>query len=192
VGQDFNRFPQYPIVVILSSEKDFRMVNNVPDFVAGLYDGEIRVPVNFAKVPLSTFKAIIFHEYTHALIYDIAGQACPIWLNEGIAMRQMRSTDLVATDLLRKALISGNVIPMEKLNDRSGIWNNPEYVNLTYAQSWIMAEYLLSRWNYKQMIEILLRLRSGDSFETIIQKDMNRTMLQFAVEWKTFGLARIH
>lgn len=191
VGQDFDRFPQYPIVVILSSEDDFRMVNKVPDFVAGLYDGKIRVPVNFSKVPMSTLKAIIFHEYTHALIYDIAGHACPIWLNEGIAMLQMRTTDLVAVNLLRKALLSGDVISLEKLDDRTGIWNNPAYVNLAYAQSWIMAQYLFTRWNYRQIKNVLVRLKNGASFTAIIGEDMNRTPAQFEQEWKTFALHRI-
>jgi hypothetical protein len=167
------------------------MVNKVPDFVAGLYDGKIRVPVNYSKVPMSTLKAIIFHEYTHALIFDIAGNACPIWLNEGIAMRQMRTTDLVATDLLSNALKSDNVIPFEKLNDRSGIWNNPTYSNLAYAQSWIIAEYLFSRWNYSQIKKVLVRLKTGDQFATIIKEDMNRTPAQFEQEWKAFALNKI-
>jgi tetratricopeptide (TPR) repeat protein len=191
VGQDFDRFPQYPIVVILSSETDFRMVNKVPDFVAGLYDGKIRVPVNFSKVPMSSLKAIIFHEYTHALIFDIAGNSCPIWLNEGIAMLQMRTTDLVATDLLSNALKSGKVIPLEMLNDRSGIWNNPTYINLAYAQSWIIAEYLFTRWNYSQIKKVLVRLKSGDQFATIMKNDMNRTPVQFEQEWKAFALNKI-
>jgi hypothetical protein len=36
-----------------------RLVNNIPDFVARLYDGKIRVPV-------TTLKGILFHEYNHA------------------------------------------------------------------------------------------------------------------------------
>jgi hypothetical protein len=191
VGQDFNKFPDYPIVVILSSETDFRMVNNVPDFVAGLYDGKIRIPVNFTKVPLSNLKAIIFHEYTHALIYEIAGTSCPIWLNEGIAMRQMRNDNLVSTDVLRKAIQSGTLLSYEQLNDRSGIWNNEMYVSLAYAQAWIMAEYLFTRWNYLQIKTVLLRLKQGESFETVIKSSMNRTLAQFDEEWKLFARSRL-
>jgi tetratricopeptide (TPR) repeat protein len=191
VGQDFSKFPDYPIVVILSSENDFHMVNNVPDFVAGLYDGKIRIPVNFTKVPLSTLKAIIFHEYTHALIYDIAGASCPIWLNEGIAMRQMRSENLVSTDILRNAIQTGTVLSFEQMNDRSGVWNNEKYVSLAYAQAWIMAEYLFSRWNYLQVKAMLLRLKQGESFESVIKSSMNRTLAQFEEEWKLFARNRL-
>lgn len=191
VGQDFNRFPQYPIVVILSNENDFRMVNNVPDYVAGLYDGKIRIPVNFTKVPLSSLKGIIFHEYTHALVYEIAGTSCPIWLNEGIAMRQMRSDNVASTDVLRKAFQSGTVLSHEQMNDRSGVWNNEKHVFLAYAQAWIMAEYLFTRWNYLQVKTMLLRLKQGESFEAIIKSSMNRTLAQFDEEWKLFARNRL-
>ncbi|HEX2957186.1 MAG TPA: peptidase MA family metallohydrolase [Chitinispirillaceae bacterium] len=191
VGQDFNQFPEYPIIVVLSNENDFRMVNNVPDFVAGLYDGKIRIPVNFAKVPLSTLKSIVFHEYTHALIYEIAGTSCPIWLNEGIAMRQMRNDNLVSTDVLRNAIQSGTLLSYQQINDRSSIWNSEAYVSLAYAQAWIMAEYLFTRWNYLQVKNVLVRLKQGESFETIIQSSMNRTLAQFDEEWKLFARNRL-
>ncbi len=191
VGQDFNKFPDYPIVVILSSENDFHMVNNVPDFVKGLYDGKIRIPVNFAKVPLPALKSIIFHEYTHALIYEIAGNACPIWLNEGIAMRQMRNDNLVSTDVLRKAFDSGTLLSYEQILDRGGVWNNEKYVSLAYAQAWIMAEYLFTRWNYLQIKAMLMRLKQGESFEAIIKSSMNRSLAQFDEEWKLFARNRL-
>jgi tetratricopeptide (TPR) repeat protein len=191
VGQDFNRFPEYPIVVILSSENDFRMVNKVPDFVTGLYDGKIRIPVNFTKVPLNDLKAIIFHEYTHALVYEIAGTTCPIWLNEGIAMRQMRNDNLVSMDVLRKAIQSGTLLSYEQINDRSGVWNNEMYASLAYAQAWIMAEYLFTRWNYLQVKMLLLRLKQGESFEAVIKSSMNRTLAQFDEEWKLFARNRL-
>ena len=97
IGQQFGRYPTYPITVILYREHEFRMVNNVPEFVAGIYDGKIRIPVNFSRYPLSTLKGILFHEYTHALIHDLAGASCPIWLNEGIAMKMMHSQLPVAS-----------------------------------------------------------------------------------------------
>lgn len=177
--------------VILSGESDFRMVNNVPDFVAGLYDGKIRVPVNYSRFPLPALKGIIFHEYTHALVYDLAGSQCPIWLNEGIAMREMDAPGLAATDILRRTLSTGSTLTLDQMSDRTGTWCNPARINLAYAQAWIMAEYLFSRWSCSHVKRMLLRFKEGTSFAAILRDDMNRTPDQFEKEWQRFALERL-
>ncbi|MBN1308193.1 MAG: tetratricopeptide repeat protein [Chitinispirillaceae bacterium] len=191
VGRDFERFPEYPITVILYGENEFREINNVPGWVAGLYDGKIRIPIDFSRIPLATLKGIIFHEYTHALIYDLCGAACPVWLNEGIAMREMNAPGLVAIDVLRKALSSGTTIPFDRLNDLTGVWRNAGIAPLAYAQSWIMAEYLFNRWSNNQVKNVLLRFKQGVSFGTVLREAMNRTPAQFEEEWKAYARGRL-
>lgn len=188
-GREFDRFPEYPIVVILSDVQTFRMVNNMPAWVAGLYDGKIRVPVDFARMPPSTLKAVIFHEYTHALANDLSGGNCPVWLNEGMAMHEMENPSLIATDLLRRAVATGATLPLEQLADVA-TWRNPALVNLAYAQSWIMVEYLLSRWSGSQMKKLLSRFKQGATFSAILRDDMNRTSAQFELEWLAYARSR--
>ena len=166
-------------------------MNNVPGWVAGLYDGKIRIPVNFSRIPLATLKGIIFHEYTHALIYDLCGAACPIWLNEGIAMREMNAPHLVMTKVLRRALSSGATLPFDRLNDIKGVWRNASIAPLAYAQSWSMVEYLFNRWSNSRVKKMLLRFKQGASFATILRKEMNRTPAQFEEEWKNYARERL-
>ena len=190
VGQDLDLFPSYTVAVVLYRESDFRLVNNVPEFVAGLYDGKIRLPVNFSRYPLATIKGIIFHEYTHAIIHDLAGRSCPVWLNEGIAMREMNPYLPAAAGVLRQALASGATIPFDRLNDRA-TWNSPSLVNLAYAQSWMMAEYLFFRWSNSRTRNLLTRFKKGVPFTTILREEMNRTPEQFEEEWKKYALSRL-
>ncbi len=191
VGQDFGIFPEYPIVVILYKENDFRMVNDVPEYAAGLYDGKIRVPLNFARYPLATIKGVLFHEYSHAVVHEAAGPSCPIWLNEGIAMREMNGPLPVNTDALRKALTRGALLSLDRISDPRGAWRDPESVRLAYAQSWIMTEYLFSRWSNSQIKDLLLRIKQGGFFAPLLQEYMNRTPAQFEAEWKSYARGRL-
>jgi tetratricopeptide (TPR) repeat protein len=190
VGQDFDIFPQYPIVVILSKENEFRMVNNVPEYVAGLYDGKIRVPINFKRYPLPTIKGVLSHEYTHAVIFEVAGSSCPIWLNEGLAMREMDGQLPVSAEPLRRSLNSGAVLSLDQLTD-SRTWRDPQKVWLAYAQAWIMTEYLFSRWSNSQIKDLLGRIKQGGSFVPLLREYMNRTPAQFEEEWKAYARGKL-
>jgi tetratricopeptide (TPR) repeat protein len=190
VGQDFGCFPKYPTVVILYGENEFRMANNVPEFIAGLYDGKIRVPVNFSRYPLATLKGILFHEYAHAVVYDLARSACPIWLNEGIAMRAMAPYLPVNTDVLKKAIKTNSLMSLDQLA-APGTWRNPRLVALAYSQSWIMAEYLFYRWSGNQIKKMLQQFRDGGTFHTQLVRNMNRTPEQFEEEWLQFAKKRL-
>ena len=191
VGQDLDLFPPYSVAVILYGENEFRLVNNVPAFVAGLYDGKIRVPVNFSRYPLTTLKGILFHEYTHAVIHAIAGPSCPIWLNEGIAMREMNACLPVSTGILRSAIANGTLLPFEELGNRA-VWNDPQKVSLAYAQSWMMADYLYHRWSNSQVRRVLARCKEGTPVEIIMREELGRTPEQFAEEWKTYANSTLH
>jgi tetratricopeptide (TPR) repeat protein len=190
VGQDFDLFPSYPIVVILYKESDFRMVSNMPGYVAGLYDGKIRVPINFTRYPLATLKGVLFHEYTHAVIWDIAGPSCPIWLNEGMAMREMNGQFPVSAEPLRRALSKNATLSLDELCDVAGTWRNPVRIDLAYAQAWIMVEYLYSRWSGSDIKALLQGIKQGASFPALLQKSMNRTPKEFEEEWIAYAKGR--
>ena len=191
VGQLFGRFPEYPITVILYGENEFRLVNNVPEYVAGLYDGKIRIPINFSRYPTTLLKGILFHEYTHAVIHDLSGGSCPLWLNEGIAMMTMHTQSPFSTGVLKQAITSGAVFSLSQLENITAVWRNPHTVQLAYMQSWMMAEYLFHRWSSSSIKQILAGFREGRSFQPVLIKQLNRTPEQFDQEWKTFARSRL-
>lgn len=190
VGKELGHYPTSPITVILYKEADFREVNSVSDYTLGLYDGKIRVPLNFIRLPLDKIKGILIHEYTHAVIHILAGGRCPIWLNEGIAMREMNGSFPVYTPPLKKALHSGSLFTLDQLKNNN-IWHNPGQFSLAYAQSWIIAEYLFYRWNNQQIVQMLQKIKSGATFEEILLHDMNRTPQQFEREWTAFAREKV-
>jgi hypothetical protein len=85
VGRDFGYWPRHQLVVLVYSEEAFKQVRQGPDWIAGLYDGKIRVPVSRNPTAQASLNSTLIHEYTHAIIHDITQNQCPVWLNEGLA-----------------------------------------------------------------------------------------------------------
>ena len=107
IGQSFDYFPDHPIPVILYPEREFQQVRGLSHQVAGFYDGKIRLPLRPGLRTGQDLQRIFWHEYTHAIVHDLAKGRCPMWLNEGIATLQearVRAPDLTRA---REALRAG-------------------------------------------------------------------------------------
>ncbi|MBN1980768.1 MAG: tetratricopeptide repeat protein [Chitinivibrionales bacterium] len=183
VGQSLDYFPQETFVVILMKELDFRTLHNQQEWVAGLYDGKIRLPINFDRIPLSSVKSTICHEYTHALVFSIAGNNCPLWVNEGFAVFEESKYETPDMSVLKQALQSERVLSFRELDDKTSVWKNGSVAPLAYMQSYAMVDYLISRWNYYFFVEMLKKIRTGATVESILAKHTNRTLPEFEREW---------
>ena len=65
VGGDFAYWPKYRIVVLIYSAESFRKLwQETPEWVAGQYDGKIRLPLPNGHLDAAMVKQILFHEYT--------------------------------------------------------------------------------------------------------------------------------
>lgn len=74
------------IVVNLVEWKDFRSTLTASDYVVGLYDGEITVPLVGATFD-PNIVAILTHELAHALVAQATNDQAPHWFQEGMAQR---------------------------------------------------------------------------------------------------------
>jgi Flp pilus assembly protein TadD len=184
IGQDFDYFPDHKIIVIFYKENEFRRLGNFNEWVSGLFDGKIRLPVNYDRYPLLTLKKILRHEYSHALVFDLAGKQCPIWINEGLAVSVEAKCEAPNLSALRSALSSEHTLSFSDLENFSGVWHNDRLAPLAYSQSYVMIDYLLSRWNRHFVNHMLRQLKNGHSFKTILFEETNRSLEEFEREWK--------
>jgi len=77
--------PPQPITVLLYPTRDFREVTRSPEWVGGLYDGKIRVPLGGLSRLDDRAKGVLAHELTHAVVHSKTRGHCPRWLHEGLA-----------------------------------------------------------------------------------------------------------
>ena len=188
VGQQFDCFPDHPIAVILYSEDDFNQVRGMSHQAAGLYDGKIRLPIRKAR-PGHIFSAsqelkrVLWHEYTHAVVHDIAKGKCPTWLNEGLAvLEEMRIYERPLPEF-REAFNSG------KLYSWSAFWDqpyDPNHLALQYEQGYMMAGYLVKQWGWSKMSALLRRLAIGYPIDDAMRAEYRMEPATIEKEWHSW------
>jgi tetratricopeptide (TPR) repeat protein len=184
LGQEFGYYPSHPLIVILYDESEFRSTLNVRSQVAGLYDGKIRLPLNFKKYSLADIKKTIRHEYTHAIVQDLAGSNCPIWLHEGLAVYAEKGSynDNIA---LIKAAMQKKLAYTFNMLSTSQVWNRSDLAPLAYSQSYGIVNYMINRWNMNVIREFLKQIKSGESFESVLSEITNTSIQELDRNWKT-------
>jgi hypothetical protein len=73
--------------VILYRQRQVQSITGAPEWAAGGFDGQIRMPVRGASQNLAEFDRVLTHELAHAMLRGVATRNVPAWLNEGLAMR---------------------------------------------------------------------------------------------------------
>lgn len=84
VGRRLNFFPEDRVQVILYDAGEFAAALRPDAWARGVFDGKIRVPVRDFEDERERLKAVLVHEYTHAVVHRLS-PLCPAWLNEGLA-----------------------------------------------------------------------------------------------------------
>jgi Flp pilus assembly protein TadD len=190
VGGLLGYYPKSRVVVLLYSPEAFAKIRSVPEWVAGLYDGKIRVPAT-KKMDDDTVKRLIRHEYTHALVSELGKDRCATWLNEGLAKyMEYYDTQAAGKDggrmpkpLLEKRAKKGPLIPFDELQGQFIEITDPEKVALAYEQSCSMVEYIVDAYGMWKIVRMLGRYAEGNDTKTVLALELHRTPDGFEKDW---------
>ncbi|WP_290760701.1 hypothetical protein [Fibrobacter sp. UBA4297] len=80
----FDFLPENKMSLVLYQEKEYQGVGPRPDWVAAVFDGKLRVPVNLMAYR-EVYRPVLFHELTHSFVRAMTRAQVPLWMNEGIA-----------------------------------------------------------------------------------------------------------
>jgi tetratricopeptide (TPR) repeat protein len=171
IGKELNYFPSEPLNVILYTDRDFHDVTQTPQWSGGFYDGKIRVPVKGIEGREALLKKVLFHEYTHAVVFFLTPR-CPLWVNEGLA-------EFFSRNHARKL---GQIIPLQSL-ETSFAWLSGSSVGLAYQESYSAVAYLIETHGISRMKEFLLALSVGTDLNEAFKKAFHVSYHQFLREW---------
>mgnify|MGYP001611422734 CR=1 FL=1 len=187
VNLDLAHYPSGNTIVVLYGGKGFKEATQSPDWSGGLYDGKIRLPVGGVKDVSAQLKAVIYHEYAHVVVRSITGgKMAPTWLNEGIAEYEgARFLERRMKELARAAK-KGELIPVKMLEGSFSGLSGKES-SLAYLQSYSLVKYMIDRFGFHAVRDILENMAAGNNIETALKKALDPYGLDYASllkEWE--------
>jgi hypothetical protein len=150
--------PRQPITVLLYPKRKFRDVTQSPEWVGGLYDGKIRVPLGGLKRLNPVAAGVLNHELAHAIIHSKTRGNCPRWLHEGLAQRfEGKASSRVDAERVAAQLAAGDAATWE---DRG----------FSYPMALSLSRYLEARSGFHRVVDLLEELGRGASTDEAMQR----------------------
>ncbi len=168
VGYELGAYPPTDIQAIFYSDADFTGATGLSPRAGGLYhrlDGKIRVALRGVAPGDPVLGSVLYHEYTHALIYAITrGKTPPRWMDEGLAVHMERGR---AAEFKREATRQardGTVPPLDA---------SP------YIHGSVAVEYLIDRHGMTSIQQLLRQLGEGLPFSQAFQEMFRMDLATF-------------
>jgi tetratricopeptide (TPR) repeat protein len=166
VGSLLGVYPDEPTGVVLYSRAAYAQAHRqrFSFQTVGFYDG--RIHVVSAAHPAGELRALLFHEYAHALFEDRVGGHRPFWLNEGwaelaeqLALGRPALTRSERSQL-RTAIGEGRWIPLARLATSFAGLDDAE-ARLAYLESTATAAWIAERTRPADRARLLDHLGAG-------------------------------
>ncbi len=179
IGTELLAYPSTIIMVILYTDEQFRDITRSPTWAGGVYDGTIRVPTRDALNNRPQFEKVLAHEFTHALVSNLAPGGAPTWVNEGLAVVFEKGDLSWAEQLVR---IAPALIPLAQLHN--GFLRLPEeQVPLAYAESALAVRMLLDRAGPLTLAMLLKDLDARQDFALAFDHRFSLSYVEFQTLW---------
>jgi len=184
MGLGLHEFPSDLLTVILYSDRDFKRVTGVHSWVAGVFDGKIRVPMRNFEARKREIRQTLRHEFTHFLVSEITTH-CPAWFNEGLAqIGEGRSLE-AARIFLRRSKEAKRWVPLRRLPPSFAVISDSRTAQLAYTESFGFVAYLKDRYGIGR-IEELLRALGGKKkdFYEVFYDVFRRRFDEVVLRWE--------
>lgn len=178
LGSDLAYYPDVRVPVLLYSSEDFSVVTGSPHWAGGVYDGKIRLPLGGMRQLSVPLEGLLYHEYTHVLVHFMAGGQAPAWLNEGLAELAERRIHTALMPHFRDAVAGYQLTDWDALTEN---FSSPD-INLAlqaYEQSYSMVHFMVDRFGWHKMAELLLRLGDRQPWLEAVAK----TYEEYGLDW---------
>lgn len=179
-GAKLTHYPERQTTVILYTQRQFSGLTGSPEWAAGLYDGKIRLSIGGLNQVDDKVRALLAHEFMHVMVYEMAGNRVPFWLNEGLAELAARELDNPSLDHLNQALADRQLFALAELGEPFSEIDRKR-VRLAYEQSYSFTLYLVDRFGWYQMTELLQTFKRGSTALAA----MNRIFGEYGVDFPT-------
>jgi len=155
----YRHTPQQPITTLLYPNQAFRDVTQAAEWVGGIYDGKIRVPLGGLRHLHRGAKRVLTHELTHAVVHAKTRGRSPRWLHEGLA----QYSDGTKLDSVKQREVREKLAALEDPAD----WEDGEF---SYPLALSLVLWLEARRDFSQLVWVLESLGDGQSLDEALQR----------------------
>jgi tetratricopeptide (TPR) repeat protein len=170
-------YPTKPIAVVLYTNQQFRDITRSPSWAAGAFDGTIRIPMRGALANQAELDRVLAHEYTHALVHELAAGGVPAWLDEGLAAALERGSPRETPPVEAR-------VPLRTLEKSFGRLSDRD-VERAYAFSAFAVRRLLDDAGGFALTNLLRDLGDGVPFDAAFEHRMQRAFTSFEASLTT-------
>lgn len=179
VGGDLGCYPKEPVNVILYTRRQFNDVTDAPAWSGGIFDGNIRIPVGGANIDREALAAVLYHEYTHAVIRMVAGNRLPTWLDEGIAQYEERWVRQPKQDPP-----GPDIRPLESLGGSFMGIGDAQAAKQAYAESLSAVEFYVSRYGMYSLSKLVRLVGEGSKLDAAMNDAAGVPLGDFEGLWR--------
>ncbi|NOY65554.1 MAG: hypothetical protein GXO97_09235, partial [Nitrospirae bacterium] len=157
-----------PVIILVKKHDDFVTLTGNGLIVAYAQPQLNRIVIDYSRMRSRVMlEETLRHETAHLMLFEITGRRLPRWFDEGVSQWLGGGlSELIegstGAELLKKALISAQVIPLSSLyvfpSDR-------RMLLLAYEESKSFIEFIIKRYGKKKLISLLEHLRYVDNFD---------------------------
>lgn len=158
VALELGEYPSERMQVVLYAGQTFREVTGTGEYVGGLFDGRIRVPVGSLFRQRETLPAVLRHEVTHAFLHRMA-PGLPTWAGEGLAQRLEGRDARMADGAVRAA--RDRLLEPEALRGSFLDLKEPARIRLAYSMSLSFLDWLYRYRGRESVLRYVRGIREG-------------------------------
>lgn len=168
--------PSQPITVVIYPTRQFRDVTQSAEWVGGVYDGKIRVPLGGLRRLDPAAASVLTHELVHAFVHSKTRGACPRWLHEGLAQRLEGRTVTRA----EQAALARTIRVADAPAWESRPWSYPAALSLV--------GHLEARGGLERLVRVLDLLAAGQALDPSLREIYGEGYAELCRSWAA-GLA---
>lgn len=183
VCADLGHFPSARTTVLLYDDDSFKRATGAHDWVGGLYDGKIRLPLRDFGRQKRQLAATARHEYTHRVMADLAPN-CPTWVNEGIA-EWFEDAGASSHDAIRTLVAQGKTIPsFADMPTSFADQADAGRVRIQYAASQSFLGFLRDRYGLGALRQFVMGLGRGQEVDEAMRKNFGYPLADLEALWR--------
>jgi tetratricopeptide (TPR) repeat protein len=175
--------PSNTLEVVLYPKKDFQEITGAPDWSSGFNDGRIHLPVGGLDSVNREVEAIITHELTHTFFLTKTNGRGPVWLQEGVAQYMQGSRLGGSTNSLLVSLLRSGGFPSLNQMSSSFMGASTSQAAVYYTASLSFVQYLMNRYRFDELNDMLKKLGSGESTEDAVREAFGSRLSDLEEDW---------